>query len=322
MLMDFTDTCVKIICYCIARPFGGYRLKPYEKQILLLLLDNMPATASAVFKDQLNYYNYFSHWVRKQEVLFLKLNLGFKDLPDSAKMPFREIGTFPVICAKPKSAIKTGLPTARVDILVDNGEFREMIFDLPPRKVFGRRFISEDEISLFDIKLLFDPMNPNPFPTLPFNDASRLPKWLSTSIDPTTISEMYTPLSEEIRLRIVDYYDLQFPDDYLELVSTTEYIDSDDFEIFGLSKIWIYLTPDEYVLKVVEIKGHGALCLLRGQEPGLYYIDNEDHIPVPIGNSLKEAIHKAAHEGVQDWKDMESDYVPRIWPFSRRRSTK
>lgn len=308
-MIKFLDTSLRIICYFIGRPFGGYQLKPYEKVILKAFHAALPDAAAALFQKQMALFNYIWHSFGRQESIFLHLGLGFKDLPDSAKLSYRKIAEIPVLCAKITLNKKTDLPVGRVDFIVSNGAFRILIFDKRPRKILGHSYRHLNEIMISDIKLLFDPMNPDPFPTKTTNDINRLPEWVRSLIKSSPIVEMLTPLFEDLRRKIIDYYDLEFPPDYLEFVSAVEYLNCDDFEILGLSKIWIYITPHEYVLKLAEIKGHGALCLLRGREPGLYYIDNEDHIPVPVGGSLKEAMCKAIDEGVQGWIDSEHLYV-------------
>jgi hypothetical protein len=308
-MINILDTCFRIICYFIGRLFGGYRLKPYEKVILKAFSKELPEEAATIFQKQMALFNYIWHSFGRQDSIFLYLGLGFKDLPDSVKLSYRNIGEIPIFCAKIHNKARNDLPAGRVDLLIWNGMFKALYFNIRPKRILGRKYKSLNEFIISDIKLLFDPMDPDPFPTKKTNHIGSLPAWVQPLLKSSPVVEMLTPLSEDLRRKIVDYYELEFPPDYLELVSVTEYLDCDDFEIFGLSKIWIYVTPHEYILKLTEIKGHGALCLLRDREPGLYYIDNEDHIPVPVGGSLKEAMCKALNEGVKEWIDREHLYV-------------
>ncbi len=89
--------------------------------------------------------------------------------------------------------------------------------------------------------------------------------------------------------------------------------------IGGLSDIWTYITPTEYVHVLAELHESGVLCLLRnysdkwykfeGQENELFYINNESHIPVPVGKSMRSAIEKYLMDGHDDWLGHESEVI-------------
>jgi hypothetical protein len=308
MLSQIIDSILKFIFHYIGKAMGFYRLKPFESAIMEKFVKDMPNPSAVILKAQMSKLNEFSHWYRNQSIEISRFGLlGYRNLPKDILFPCTELIACPIASLKIRYGAR--FDYLRVDLFINRGAISEILFEKYPKKLLGTRRPHLNAIVFSDINLLFDPMDPDPFPTKTTNDIGSLPEWVQTLLKSSPTVEMLTPLSDNLRQRIVDYYELEFPKDYLEFVSAVEYLDCEDFEIFGLSKIWIYITPDEYVLKLVEIKGHGALCLLRDREPGLYYIDNEDHIPVPIGNSLKETMCKALNEGVQEWKDNEHLYV-------------
>ena len=130
-------------------------------------------------------------------------------------------------------------------------------------------------------------------------ERAALPEWIRSRIAGYPGASMSSPLTADLQVKLIDYYDLPFPDDYLDLVSTAEYVGCPDcFEIFGLSRIWMYMTPREYVVVLGEVFGAGYICLLRSAPPGVYFIDqNLDHIPMQMGDSLKVALYRALDEG-------------------------
>ena len=60
-------------------------------------------------------------------------------------------------------------------------------------------------------------MEPDPFPTSPCNDMASLPEWIRKRIADCPDAFMYTPLPANLRDKLIDYYDLPFAEDYLEL---------------------------------------------------------------------------------------------------------
>ena len=199
---------------------------------------------------------------------------------------------------------------ARVDLVVFRGKYSCLRCDRPLKKIFGSNSPSADEIKISDIKILFDPMEPDPFPTSPCNDMASLPEWIRKRIADCPDAFMYTPLPANLRDKLIDYYDLPFADDYLELVSTTEYVGCPDtFEIYGLSRLWMYLNPREYVMILGEVFGEGYLSIKKNAPPGVYFIDhNGDHIPVFMGNSFEAALSRVLEEGGDKIMDTAKEY--------------
>jgi hypothetical protein len=205
---------------------------------------------------------------------------------------------------KPKTNIKTD--SIRVDIYICGGRVYEIFLDKKPKSIFGTKNLHPEEVEIFDVNLLFDPMDPNPFPTTALEDSSGLTGWLKECASKYEVKNMESALPKDLQQKIITYYDLPFPKDYLEMVNQMEQFSIGNCKVFGLSRIWTYMTPKEYIHTLAEIEWDGVICLIRNIKPGLYYINNESHLAVPIGNSLHAAIEKVLNEGTKEWQESEN----------------
>lgn len=286
----------------IGRLFGRYKAKPLYIAILEAFGRALPDAAGDILAQQVKRFNHYSRWRSRpgSQVLFSHhRGLYIKELDSKYKLRFNIRQEVPVACARVSARGSGSGPSARVDLFLFGGQYECLKFDLSPKKIFGSHNPPSDDVLISDVRVLFDPMNPDPFPTSPSTDFAALPEWVRSRIAGYPGASMSSPLSADLRQRLIDYYDLPFPDDYLDLVSAAEYVHCPDcFEIFGLSKIWMYMTPREYVVVLGEVFGAGYICLLRNAPPGVYFIDhNLDHIPMQMGNSLKVALYRALDEG-------------------------
>jgi hypothetical protein len=282
--------------------FGKYRANPLYTAILEAFHRALPVAAGEILTRQIELFNHYSRWKSSvgSEVAFsLYRGLGFKEINSEYKFKFNIPSGFPVGSARISARRVNSGPSARVDLYIFGGRCDGLDFDVSPKKIFGSYNPPLDNILISDVKILFDPMNPDPFPTFPSNDFSALPEWVRSRIANCPGASTSTPLSTDLRDKLIDYYDLPFPDDYLELVSTAEYVSCpDSFEILGLSKIWMYMTRAYYMIVLADVFDAGAIALLRGAPPGVYFVDrNLDHIAMYMGNSLKTALYRVLDEG-------------------------
>jgi hypothetical protein len=299
---DLVDRVTKASYHYIGRLFGGYRSKTLDRTILNAFHGALPIPAGEILSQQMKMFNHYARWRSRpgsQVTFSYRQGLDMKELDSEYKLPFSIRQEVSVASVRISARGVDSGPLARVDLFIFGGECESLKFDLSPKKIFGSYNPPIDDILITDIKVLFDPMNPDPCPTSPSKDFAALPEWVRSRIAGYPGASMSSPLAADLRTKLIDYYALPFPDDYLELVSAAEYLECPDcFEIFGLSKIWMYMTPREYVVVLSEVFGAGYICLLRNAPPGVYFIDhNLDHIPMHMGNSLKVALYRALDEG-------------------------
>ncbi len=308
---DFLSKVESSICFGIGKLVCWHRRRPYESLVLDRICDALPPLARNCMRMQMSQLNITSHWDKGQTLTFSSYRKLWHVTPIvSAPFAFSDILLQPVASAIVRGYHNPENHQVRADLYISRGCLCQMSFEQSPRQVFGTSSPRPADIEVSDVHVLFDPMDANPFPCEHASSIEALPVWIRSLLCSRECAAIWGPLSEENRGRIVDYYDLAFPQDYLEFTACCEYLKCDELiEILGPSQAWVYVTPHEYVLKLADIVGYGALCLLRNREPGLYYIDNEEHIPIPVGNSFKEAVEKALTVGVQEWNDQCADFV-------------
>ena len=297
----------------IGRMIGLYRPRALDLAILEALRRELPSAAGERLAAQIKRFNHYGHWRSRggYEVTFEYCRgFGIRGAEPENELAFNSPHVMPVASAKVSARGFVSGPSARVDLIVFGGEYSSLMFDLSPKRIFGSRNPSSAEIEISNIKISFDPMNPYPFPTSLSNEVDRLPAWIRSRVANCPGASICTPLAANLRNRLVDFYDLPFPDDYLELVSTAEYVGCPhSFEIFGLSKVWSYINPREYVVVLGEVFSEGYLSFLRNAAAGVYFIDHEwDHIPIHMGNSLEAALCRVLDEGQDKIVDSSKEY--------------
>lgn len=311
--LDILSRATILLKHYIGRLIGLYRPKVIDVAILKAFCKELPVSAGEILARQMEEYNHYNHWQSKvgYEITFYCFRgFGLKKLNPKDRLRFSGNPVMSVASAKISAKSRHSGPSTRVDIIAFNGKYDCLRFDIPPVKIFGSNSPSADEIKISDIKILFDPMEPDPFPTSPCDDMASLPEWIRKRIAGCPDAFMYTPLPAHLRNKLIDYYDLPFAEDYLELVSTTEYVGCPHvFEIFGLSRLWMYLSPRDYVVILGEVFGEGYLSIKKNAPPGVYFIDHEwDHIPVFKGNSFEAALSRVLEEGADAIVDTAKEY--------------
>jgi len=295
--------------YQLSRLFGGAKLRDYERVILTSIGDALTGEAAAIYQTQLEQLNVFSHMVKGQycgidRVIGMKPR-SFDNMP---RLGFNSSYYRPWARAIIEYPLENGASKSRVDLYLKDGILNQIMFVKRPQEIFGTRRPDTNKMKVDEIDFMFDAMDPDPFGLIRTHDTSCLPDWLSGFISHSAAVNISSPLSEPVRRKILDYLDLSFPEDYLELVARTDFFRLKYvLEVYGLSNLFHYMTPHEHVVRMAEIEGEGSLCMLRGRKPGLYFIDNNwDHIPSFVGYSFRDAVCKALTEGVEDW--IKDDY--------------
>ncbi|NMC44221.1 MAG: hypothetical protein GYA46_09920 [candidate division Zixibacteria bacterium] len=296
------DRVIRTLDHHIGRLVGAYRLRALDVVVLNKFAKALPGPAAKILMQQMKMFNHCPRWRSRagsESTFSYYRGLGFKDIEPALRLKFDISHHMPVASARISAQGAGSNTSARVDLFTFGGEFESLKFDLSPKKIFGSYNPPINQVLISDVKVLFDPMNPNPFPTSPSNDFAALPEWIQSRIAGCPETSVSTPLSADLRDKLINYYDLPFPDDYLDLVSAAEYVGCpDSFEIYGLSKIPPFMSPRYYMFVLGEVFGAGILAVLRNAAPGVYFVDqNLDHIAMHMGNSLKVALYRALDEG-------------------------
>jgi hypothetical protein len=296
------DRAIRTLDHHIGRLFGAYRLRAFDVVVLNAFAKALPGPAAKILMQQMKMFNHCPRWRSRagsESTFGYYRGLGFEEIESAIRLKFDISHHMPVASARISARGVESGSSARVDLFAFGGEFESLKFDLSPKKIFGSYNPPLDDILISDVKVLFDPMNPDPFPTFPSNDFTGLPEWVRSRMLGYPAASICTPLPADLRDKLINYYDLPFPEDYLDLVSTAEYVYCPDcFEIYGLSKIPPFMSPRYYMFVLGEVFGAGILAVLRNAAPGVYFIDqNLDHIAMYMGNSLKVALDRALDEG-------------------------
>ena len=284
-----------VITRRLGRLFGRHRLSSLDKLVIQAIGRQLPNNAASTLDGLLTFYNYFPHFDNRRSTEFGRIGgLKFVRPPHEMRFTCNIVGV-PLAYVVVRNRLDQSRPSVRADLYLSWGHLHGLMFDTKPRRVFGTSTPHPELIEIAEVQVLFDPMDKTVFATEKTDDVSSLPTWVKNLIRKEIRTEMLTPIKETERAAIVRHYGLEFPDDYLELASVTEYLDCEpDFQVNGLSRIWTYMTPqpDEYV-HVLADAGEGYLCLMRGREPGVYYINHSDLIPINVGRSFREALTRA-----------------------------
>ena len=215
------DRAIGALEHNIGSMFGLYGPKAIDIAVLDAFRKELPISAGEKLAHQMQKYNHHHHFRSRAgyEVTFYYYRgFGIKEIEPVNKLGFIGSHVMPLASAKVSAhGINSG-PIARVDLIVFRGEYDCLRFDVSLKRIFGSRNPSADKIRVSDIKILFDPMDRYPFPTASSEDFSRLPERIRSRIANCPGASICTPLAAHLRDRLVDYYDLPFPDDYLELI--------------------------------------------------------------------------------------------------------
>ncbi len=279
---------------------GAYRCYDLDELVLNIVAESLPEEQGNILQFQANHGSRCRHLFGNQWVGFSHSRSNLQE----QSMLFRYRGpTRPIASLTLSESQREGDRHLRAEIAIGEGMIREILYDRRPQSVFGEKKPKWQKLAVQGRpKLLFNPNEVDPFPSSQVHDASVLPDWLKAWANDFQATYVSCSLPRNERDRLADFHDLPFPQDYLDTVAQFEQVVlSGGVRILGLSNIWSYITPTEYVVKLADVQGRGVLCMIRNGGEELHYIDNEAHIPVPVGRSFRGAIEHALLHGVDDW---------------------
>jgi hypothetical protein len=190
----------------------------------------------------------------------------------------------------------------RADVYIQEGELAKIVFDKPPIQNWMQLDRTPDEIDILAVELILDPTDEHALEILPRTGTTQLVGWLGRMNERSLIGNCGTPLPEILRSKLIRFYDVELPNDYLELTHQAEGCTVGSCTVLGLSQMISAVTPTESYYIVAWIENTGLLAFLRGAPPGVYYVDNEEHIPVKVSESLGDAIDKIIEYGPDVWR--------------------
>jgi hypothetical protein len=133
------------------------------------------------------------------------------------------------------------------------GRFFGFEFNKPPTPL-------KDGAEILKVEVLFDPMTPT-------TDQAKLRNQLRATIDAT------------------------LPAESLDLVEDREGATINGWRIYDLAHIRKVVQPDRNYYLLAEKEGKGAIAVAEEDQSGeLYYLDNENDLPVKVGKSLQSFI--------------------------------
>ena len=300
----------------VGEMLGMYRPRNHELAAYSALGTALGSGGKGLVHSQLMALN---HWYRQCKGMYVVpiRRPGLKTLHLESKDRFplcKEDHIYPMAVVHLGSAEQGKSESLRTELWGAIGQIYFMIFDKPPKRVFGRANPPLEDIRVDEVTIYINPMVKDACPLVPMQDLASLSGTLSEWHAKWTIRDVIAPISYDLQRSLVGFYHVRLPGDYLELVSLAERFTVGNCTVYGLASAEGYVTPAESYYVIGEIHGHGNLVLVRNEAEGIYYVDNEDLEPILVGQSLKQVIETALEEGVERWRKM-----PGLWSRKRNR---
>ncbi len=273
-------------------------LKPYEKRILLSVGDQLSPEKLAPFLKQIEAIHSVERNGRKKEVLCryrAQDKMMLKDAsPFSNSLPER-------ICASVRFQVASLNEAFQAEIGLVNGVLFSIEFNKSPKKI-GRKPVAIQEAKIFP-----ETMWPDPVQAPPESLKGPIGKWT----DKMDFSSFHHPLSKKAFKEWVDYFNVSFPTEYLDIIKQTEGMESDNFIIYGLSSLSRVVFPDENYLILSEIKGCGVLTIGRSDSNGsIQFFDFEDEGPFPEEGSFCQVLENRLEKCCQQRPWLRDGFIP------------
>jgi hypothetical protein len=259
---------------------------PYEKACLEAWEQHLSSEAAEIFRKQLKLYNFIQRLSKNKLVIFgcMKGRYYCQKWPTEILFPVRgenvNVAQIFLTIGQKETTIKI-----RSDINIYKGRFFSMEFNRSPK------FSKKANISVDRVWILADPMLPTPEKVLLQKNNLEIIGWLQEWKTKRHISNFKQPLLPSEREKIIAKIHSVLPQDYLDIIFQSEGCWIDDCFVAGLSDIRKIVRPDANFYILAEIENRGSIAIKEEQTNSeLYYLDNENEIPQPLGQSFKRAI--------------------------------
>ena len=284
---------LEVVDYLLKRLFGSTKLHAYERHALDAWRSRLSPVAVAILDRQLGRYDFVQRQsAGKATYLFCLRDPSCAKWPSDALFPLRTEDARALARIKLTAGGGQSRPSLAAAVMVGQGRFLGIEFDRRPDRVFPKG-VKAEEIEVTDVKLLADPMSPDPYATAPLTDTGQLRGWLREWAESWELREARQPLPPASGEKLIGQVEAKLPADYLVLVAQVEGLQAGHCRIHGLSQIWNFVWPDESFYILADIEGRGAVGVRRGDEDGvLYYLDNEDDEAQAVGTSLRAVIER------------------------------
>lgn len=164
------------------------------------------------------------------------------------------------------------------------GFFFSILFDAPPGEI-----LRCDAPRIERVQINCDPMQEGTLGA----DARRvavnpqLPSWISQVSN--SISEVYEPLNNDSRNRLLQQLDVKLPEDYIELIERCDGLTVGDWTVLGLTQIYAIHQPQGDYYLLAELHGFGVLTV-DPRDGLLYYFSYDESDPLPVGKQFSQAL--------------------------------
>ncbi|MBI9074556.1 MAG: hypothetical protein JEZ02_04020 [Desulfatibacillum sp.] len=273
-------------------------LKSYEKKILLPIGDQLTSEKQTEFINQMEAIHSVVRSNSKKEVVF-RYKVQDKDRLRAAS-PF--FNRWPErVCASVQFQVAELNELFHAEIGLVNGVVFSIELNKSPKKI-GKKPILIQETRIF--------------PESMWPDGNQAPpKALSGPVGEWTdkhgFSRFHPPLSAKAIEAWLQYFDISFPTEYLDIINQTEGAESDNFIIHGLSSLPRVVFPKENYLILCEIKGCGVLTIGRsGEDNRIQFFHFEDDGPYPQKGSFWEVMESQLKECCEQNPWLREGYVP------------
>lgn len=296
--------------------FGAFRPRQHEIRALLALAELLPANGGSILEQQISELNFWSRQCRNLMIWTWRIE-GLKavPLPDRLLFPLNDDETIhPLGAVTMRRRGANSGPSLRTEVYFVAGRIFELIFDKSPKAVFGTNKPEDADIEVVDATIVVDPTDPGAVSHELLDSPDQLTGWVRDWVEKWGATRLRKPVNDALRQRLISFYDVVLPQDYLELVSQLEGITIKTCSINGLSELDGFVTPSESYYALAMADPTGLFALVRGAPPGIYYIDFEGNEPIPVGDSLVSAVEIFLEHGNTLWQDK-----PGLWTKPKRK---
>jgi hypothetical protein len=258
------------------------KLNALEVACLDCWKSNLPKDAVLLLDQQLQHLKFVSRQLKGKLTVFSPYDVSFC-WPKEFLFPLggQEAVVF-------RLTIKVMLPDQekriKAEIHLFSGRFCSIRFNMPLKNVRA------GDYEILDCNVLADVLCPSGSLPVSRMAVQDLPDCIKDITNEGYI-DARKALSEEKINEKIKQLDVFLPPDYLDILKHADGIETESYELHGLSNAWQLPQEDADYLILVMIKGNGYIGVQRGNKDGaLFYIDNINDEIQSLGNSIAIAI--------------------------------
>jgi hypothetical protein len=286
--------------------FGAYGMKPHVSSVLLALEKVLTAEGASSLLLQVASFNRWYYRCGGRLVVPFRIVKGESlPVPSEARFALAPRGQeVPIASILLRGPARTGQMGFRADVYLRDGEISKIVFNRAPAHPWVFRRNSFQRFEILGIEIILDPANAKALDVVSIGTPGPFSGWLGDLNKKRQITNCSTPLGPGPRTRLLRFFDVDLPNDYVEATLQTEGFTVENCIVFGLSQMDCAVTPSESYYIVASIEGAGYLTFLREAPSGVYFVDNENHLPVKVASGLRTALEMVFEQGVDRWRSV------------------